>query len=65
MTSTESLRRTDAYGSVHGVPHLPEGFTDVFDSHLVQSGGLTLHAVIGGKGPPLLLLAGWPQNWYA
>ncbi|MFF2523013.1 alpha/beta fold hydrolase [Streptomyces liangshanensis] len=26
---------------------------------------LHLHAVTGGEGPPLLLLAGWPQTWYA
>jgi pimeloyl-ACP methyl ester carboxylesterase len=24
-----------------------------------------LHAVIGGEGPPLLLVHGWPENWYA
>ena len=24
-----------------------------------------LHAVIGGKGPPLLLVHGWPQNWFS
>jgi pimeloyl-ACP methyl ester carboxylesterase len=24
-----------------------------------------LHAVIGGGGPPLLLIHGWPQTWYA
>jgi pimeloyl-ACP methyl ester carboxylesterase/uncharacterized protein YbjT (DUF2867 family) len=65
VTSTTNLRRTDAYGTVHGVPQLPDGFTDVFDSYLVQSGGLNLHAVIGGEGPPLLLLGGWPQSWYA
>ncbi len=26
---------------------------------------LRLHAVIGGEGPPLLLVHGWPENWYA
>ena len=26
---------------------------------------LRLHAVIGGDGPPLLLIHGWPQTWYA
>jgi pimeloyl-ACP methyl ester carboxylesterase len=24
-----------------------------------------MHAVIGGQGPPLLLIHGWPQTWYA
>ena len=24
-----------------------------------------MHAVIGGEGPPLLLIHGWPQTWYA
>ncbi|SDX70547.1 alpha/beta fold hydrolase [Paenibacillus sp. CF384] len=27
--------------------------------------GVTLHYVEGGKGKPLFLLPGWPQNWYA
>jgi pimeloyl-ACP methyl ester carboxylesterase len=52
------------FGSVHGVPSLPPGFTDVFESYRVPTGEIALHAVIGGKGPPLLLLGGWPQNWY-
>ena len=25
---------------------------------------MRLHAVIGGNGPPLLLVHGWPQTWY-
>ncbi|MFE3549216.1 alpha/beta fold hydrolase [Streptomyces kronopolitis] len=52
-------------GSVSGAPHLPPGFADVFTSHRVDTGGPRLHAVVGGDGPPLLLLAGWPQTWYA
>ena len=24
-----------------------------------------LHAVVGGEGPPLLLVHGWPETWYA
>jgi pimeloyl-ACP methyl ester carboxylesterase len=24
-----------------------------------------LHAVAGGDGPPLLLVPGWPQDWFA
>ncbi|MTD54474.1 alpha/beta fold hydrolase [Amycolatopsis pithecellobii] len=52
-------------GSVDGTPGLPEGFGDVFASRWVDIGELRLHAVVGGDGPPLLLLAGWPQTWYA
>ncbi|WP_413989313.1 alpha/beta fold hydrolase [Labrys okinawensis] len=51
-------------GSVSEAPDLPQGFTQVFKSHHVDIGGLHLHAVIGGKGPPLLLVHGWPQTWY-
>jgi pimeloyl-ACP methyl ester carboxylesterase len=52
-------------GSVSRAPHLPEGFADTFTSRYVDSGELTLHAVIGGEGPPLLLVHGWPETWYA
>ncbi len=51
-------------GSVSGAPHLPEGFTETFTSHYIQAGDVRLHAVIGGDGPPLLLIHGWPQSWY-
>lgn len=54
----------DGFGSVHGVSTLPDGFTDVFESYSVPTGQIALHAVVGGEGPPLLLLGGWPQNWY-
>lgn len=50
--------------TVTGVPHLPAAFTDTFESRTVDTGELTLHAVIGGDGPPLLLLPGWPQFWH-
>ncbi|MFD7278590.1 alpha/beta fold hydrolase [Streptomyces sp. NPDC059862] len=49
--------------TVTDVPDLPAGFTDTFTSHTVKTGDLTLHAVVGGDGPPLLLPA-WPQFWY-
>ena len=52
-------------GSVSGAPNLPAGFTDTFTSCYVDIGALRLHAVIGGDGPPLLLVHGWPQTWYA
>jgi pimeloyl-ACP methyl ester carboxylesterase len=52
-------------GSVSAAPDLPAGFTDTFTSRYIDIGELQLHAVIGGKGPPLLLVHGWPENWYA
>jgi pimeloyl-ACP methyl ester carboxylesterase len=52
-------------GSVSGAPNLPAGFTDTFTSRYVDTGGLRQHVVIGGEGRPLLLVHGWPQNWYA
>jgi pimeloyl-ACP methyl ester carboxylesterase len=52
-------------GSVSGAPNLPVGFADTFASRYVDIGELRLHAVIGGEGPPLLLVHGWPQTWYA
>ena len=52
-------------GSASGAPNLPDGFADTFTSRLVDVGELRLHAVVGGEGPPLLLVHGWPQTWYA
>jgi pimeloyl-ACP methyl ester carboxylesterase len=51
--------------SVSGAPNLPAGFTDTFASHYVDTADLRQHVVIGGDGPPLLLVHGWPQTWYA
>jgi len=55
----------DGPGSVSGAPNLPAGFTDTFTSRYIDTGELRLHAVTGGDGPPLLLVHGWPQTWYA
>jgi pimeloyl-ACP methyl ester carboxylesterase len=52
-------------GSVSGAPNLPSGFADTFTSRYVDTGDLRQHVVTGGEGPPLLLLHGWPQTWYA
>ena len=52
-------------GSAAGAPNLPAGFAEAFTSLTIDSGDLRLHAVIGGEGPPLLLIHGWPQTWYA
>jgi pimeloyl-ACP methyl ester carboxylesterase len=52
-------------GSVSGAPNLPAGFADTFTSRYVDAGDVRLHAVVGGDGPPLLLIHGWPETWYA
>src|SRR3954454_8705975 len=52
-------------GSVSGAPNLPSGFTDTFASRYVGTDELRQHVVIGGDGPPLLLVHGWPESWYA
>jgi pimeloyl-ACP methyl ester carboxylesterase len=52
-------------GSVSQAPHLPSGFRRTFTSRYIKTGDLRQHVVIGGTGPPLLLVHGWPQTWYA
>lgn len=52
-------------GSVADAPQLPDGFTDIFEDRFVQANGIRQHAVVGGDGPPLLLVHGWPETWYA
>ena len=65
MSSTVREARTpEGLGAVSGAPNLPAGFVDTFTSRYVDTGELRLHAVIGGEGPPLLLVHGWPQTWY-
>lgn len=53
------------FGSSTGVPWLPPEFGQTFRSIYVDTGAVGLHAVVGGRGPALLLVSGWPQNWYA
>jgi pimeloyl-ACP methyl ester carboxylesterase len=64
-SSSNRLPTPQGPGSVSGAPHLPAGFTDTFTSRYVDTGEVRLHAVIGGDGPPLLLVHGWPETWYA
>ncbi|MFD7406485.1 alpha/beta fold hydrolase [Streptomyces sp. NPDC059866] len=64
-TDAPAVRRPKGFGSVSTAPRLPAGFEKTFTSRFIQAGGLRQHAVIGGDGPPLLLVHGWPENWYA
>jgi pimeloyl-ACP methyl ester carboxylesterase len=63
-SSSIALPTPDGPGSVTGAPNLPAGFTDTFTSRFVDTGEVRLHAVVGGDGPPLLLIHGWPETWY-
>jgi pimeloyl-ACP methyl ester carboxylesterase len=65
ISSVDDLAPATGRGSVTGVPGLSTDFTDTFTSRYVDTGEVRLHAVIGGAGPPLLLIHGWPQTWYA
>jgi pimeloyl-ACP methyl ester carboxylesterase len=64
-SSSTRLPTPEGPGSVAGAPNLPAGFTDTFTSRYIDTGDLRQHAVTGGDGPPLLLVHGWPETWYA
>jgi pimeloyl-ACP methyl ester carboxylesterase len=63
--SSTGLPTPEGPGSVSGAPNLPEAFTGTFSSRYIDTGELRQHVVTGGAGPPLLLVHGWPQTWYA
>jgi len=64
-SSPSGLPTPEGPGSVSGAPHLPDGFSGTFTSRYIDTGDLRQHVVTGGDGPPLLLVHGWPQTWYA
>ena len=41
------------------------GLRSGFASQTVKVNGTTLHFVRGGRGPAVILLHGFPQDWYA
>src|SRR5262249_14293936 len=59
-SSSAGLPTPEGPGSVSGAPNLPEGLTGTFTSRYVDAGNLRQHLVVGGDGPPLLLVHGWP-----
>ena len=40
-------------------------FNQQFRHEFADVDGVRMHYVTGGTGPPLVLLHGWPQSWYA
>src|SRR5262249_14097556 len=53
------------FGSVSQAPTPPDAFAGPLSTPFPDPGALRQHVVIGGAGPPLLLVHGWPQTWYA
>lgn len=64
-STTAATTSPKALGSVANSPGLSADFRRTFSDHFIEANGLRQHAVIGGEGPPLLLVHGWPENWYA
>jgi pimeloyl-ACP methyl ester carboxylesterase len=64
-SSNQYLPTAHSVGSAATSPGLPTEFTKTFKDHFVRANGIRQHVVIGGEGPPLLLVHGWPENWYA
>jgi hypothetical protein len=50
-----------AHAALVAAEALPAGFT----SHKAPVNGTTLHYVLGGQGPTLILIHGFPENWSA
>ena len=48
-----------------GAQTAPAPRPSAFESHVVAANGTRLHYVVAGQGEPVLLLPGWPQDWYA
>lgn len=55
------LAPASAIGAAGVAEALPAGFT----SATAQVNGTTLHYVVGGQGPALILMHGFPENWSA
>ncbi|MFJ9842581.1 alpha/beta fold hydrolase [Kitasatospora sp. NPDC101155] len=54
-TSASSTSSTSSAGE-----RIPAGFSE----HRTRAAGIGLHYVVGGHGPTLVLLHGYPQTWY-
>jgi pimeloyl-ACP methyl ester carboxylesterase len=65
VTDITRFPAVDGPGSVSRAPQLPPGFGDIFSSRIVEANGVRQHVVVGGDGPALLLVHGWPESWYA
>lgn len=69
MAEKIESNQTEAYRSIPnaGADMGSEQAADLgtmFSHHTAAVNGVRLHYVMGGEGPPVLLLHGWPQTWW-
>src|SRR6187402_2868853 len=57
--------RTAAAQAVQTRTASPKLLPDGAVSRFAQVNGIQLHYVMAGSGPPVVLLHGWPQTWFA
>ena len=57
---SSALQNRPAQSQESAPPGLPMGFTD----DIVDVNGTSLHYVRGGQGPLVVLIHGYPQDWY-
>lgn len=60
MLSKEQIIETSKYSDENLITKLTG-----FSSHITSVRDIKLHYVTGGKGEPLVLIAGWPQTWWS
>ena len=64
MDASPPYAEPTAPGSVSQAPDSRTGSPHLHQP-AIEANGIRQHAVVGGDGPPLLLVHGWPENWYA
>jgi pimeloyl-ACP methyl ester carboxylesterase len=65
VSTGASASKAEPQSWVTSGPEVPAGFSATFKSAFVEANGIRQHAVVGGDGPALLLVHGWPEDSYA
>lgn len=59
-TTTLTASASEPSAAAQPTEKMPAGFSE----HKTQAGGIGINYVIGGHGPTLVLIHGYPQTWY-